>query len=326
LTANSISAEQIRIGVYPGPTGRIIVAPLHWGIHHGYFADAGVDVVICEPEDHPWYAAGRGDIDCGLGFIDYCAWPQLRSKIVAVAVHEQFYAGHGMTCLLARTELLESGRLTADPASAKGLRIGLLPGRGDDYLCFRGVLDQAGLSLADVARVPVPHGGQARRKWLDEGSVDLIIGRRPASVAHEVDGGRVQVWKCGDEIYPDLQARYFVANTAFLSQSRPLLLRFLRAYRRGVRAVLASYTAASAGDAGGITEIAGLTGEPVERLLSVKPVGYHPTGAIDAGRLRREIAELQSAKLFPADLAADDVADLSCVADAEQLASQERSG
>jgi ABC-type nitrate/sulfonate/bicarbonate transport system substrate-binding protein len=326
LTANSAPAEQIRIGVYPGPTGRIIVAPLHWGIKHGYFAEAGVDVVICEPDDHPWYAAGRGDIDCGLSFIDYCTWPQLRSKITAVAVHEQFYPGAGMTCLLGRTELFDSGRLTADPASAKGLRIGLLPGRGDDYLVFRGVLGQAGLSLADVTRVPVPHGGAARRQWLTDGSVDLIIGRRPASIAHEVESGRVQVWKRGDEIYPGLQARYLVANTAFLGRSRPLLLRFLGAYLRGVGAVLGCYQQAKAGDASGITEIAGLTGEPADRLLSVKPVGYHPTGAIDMELLRGDVEELKSAELFPAGMSADDVVDLGCIADAAGLASQERSG
>jgi ABC-type nitrate/sulfonate/bicarbonate transport system substrate-binding protein len=325
LTASSTSAEQIRVGVYPGPTGRIIVAPLHWGIRHGYFAEAGVEAVICEPADHPWHAAGRGEIDCGLSFIDYCAWPELRSKIVAVAVHEQFYPGHGMTCLLGRTELFESGRLTADPASAKGLRIGLLPGRGDDYLCFRGVLGQAGLSLADVTRVPVPHGGQARRKWLEEGSVDLIIGRRPASIASELDAGHVRVWKRGDEIYPGLQARYWAANTGFLSRSRPLLLRFLGAYLRGVRSVLDCYDRAAAGDSSGVAEIAGLTGEPVERLLSIKPVGYHRTGAIDLERLRGEVAEMREAGLFPQTLAADDVVDLSCIADAGQLASQERS-
>lgn len=326
MTAKSTSSGQIKVGVYPGPTGRIIVAPLHWGIQHGYFADADVEVVICEPEDHPWYAAGRGDIDVGLSFIDYCAWPQLRSKIVAVAVHEQFYPGHGMTCLLGRTELFESGRLTGDPASAKGLRVGLLPGRGDDYLVFSGVLKQAGLGLADVTRVPVPHGGQARRKWLEEGSVDLIIGRRPASVAHEVEAGHVRVWKRGDEIYPDLQARYLVANTGFLGRSRPLLLRFLSAYLRGVRAVRAGYEEARAGDTGGIAEVARLTGEPVERLLSVKPVGYHPTGAIDLERLGLEVDELRSAGLFPAGLPVDHVVDLSCVADAERLARQERSG
>ncbi len=324
MTTDSAPAERIRIGVYPGPTGRIIVAPLHWGIAHGYFAEAGVEVEICEPADHPWYAAGRGEIDCGLSFIDYCAWPQLRGQIVAVAVHEQFSPGRGMTCLLGRTELLESGRLTADPESAKGLRIGLMPGRGDDYLCFRGVLAQAGLTLDDVTRVPVPHGGQARRQWLEEGGVDIILGRRPASIAHEIEAGHVGVWKAGDDIYPGLQARYFAANAGFLAASRPLLLNFLGAYRRGTEAVLDCYTAAAAGDRSGVVRISELTGEPVERLLSVKPVGYHPTGAIDIERLRSEVGELQSAGLFPDELAADDVVDLSCVAEAAELAGAER--
>jgi ABC-type nitrate/sulfonate/bicarbonate transport system substrate-binding protein len=312
--------DHIRIGVYPRETGRIIVAPLHVGIDRGYFADVDVEVEICEPADHPWLAAGRGDIDCGLSYIDYCSWEQLLGKIVAVAVHEQFTPGRGMTCLMARTELLESGRLTDDPASLKGLRIGLLPGRGDDYLCFRGILDQGGLTMDDVEREPVPHGGQARRKWVQEGSVDVIIGRRPASIADEIADGHVRVWKAGDDIYAGFQARYLVANTDFLATSRPVLLRFLEAYIRGVGDVLGSYERAKTGDLSGLAHISLLTGEPIDHLRSIKPVGYHPTGAIDMPRLEAEVTKLREAGLFPSDLAIDAVVDTSCIAEVAQRA------
>lgn len=308
--------NSIRIGVYPGPTGRIIVAPLYLGLYCGFFDEENIEVEIREPEDHPWYAAGRGDIDCGLSYVDYCTWEPLFGKIKVIAVHEQYTPGRGMTCLMARSELFEAGRITDEPNSIKGLRIGLLPGRGDDYLVFRGLLDQAGLTMDDVQPVPVPHGGAARREWVEGGKVDITIGRRPASIAAELATGRLRVWKAGDDIYPGFQARFFVATTQFLAHSRPLLVRWLRAYQRGTAAVLDSYERARTGDVGGIELVSELTGEPVDRLLSVKPVGYSASGSIDVARLEAEVAKLREAALFPADLPVADVIDTTCVADA----------
>jgi NitT/TauT family transport system substrate-binding protein len=290
--------DRVRFARYGGATARVIFAPLCIGLARGYFREAGIEVDELEPEEQPWQTVGEGRADCGAGFIDYCADPRWAGRMKAVLVHERFRPGHGLTTLLARRALVESGRLTADCATLRGCAIGLGGGRGDDFLAWYGVLRQGGLSLDDVRPVPVPHGEEARQKALREGAVDVVIGRRPRGVANDVARGLVVRWKVGDEVHPDLQARYILFARSLLEDRPDVGVRFLTAYLRGVRDYCDAF------DAGrGREEMLELlvreTGESRELLTSMKPLGFMPDGRVDRDRLALEGAALAEHGLLP---------------------------
>ncbi len=299
--------DQVTFARYSGETARIIFPPLFIGLARGYFKDLDISVAIVEPEEQPWVAVAEGRADCGPGYIDYCARPEFYGHMKAVAVHEQFRPGHGITTLLARTALVENGGLT-DYQSLRGKTIGLAGGRGDDYMAFHGALQQGGLTIQDVRVVPASHGGTERKRALLNGDMDLVIGRRPRGVATEVSQGHVVRWKIGDEVHPNLQARLILFNTGFIRERPNVGLRFLTAYLRGVRAYCDALD-----KGGGTAEMIDLltreTGEPSELLQTMKPVGFTADGLIDMPRLESEVKALVERGLFPQNIKIAEVVD-----------------
>jgi NitT/TauT family transport system substrate-binding protein len=299
--------DGVTFGRYPGDTARIIFAPLFIGVARGYFRDAGIEVSISEPPDHPWSAVANDEADCGAGFVDYCVAPKYRGRIKAVAVHEQFRHGHGLTALLGRRVLVDQGAL-GDYASLRGKTIGLLGGRGDDYLAYYGALRQGGLTIDDVHVVPVPHAGAERERALRNGEIDLMIGRRPRHVVEEVREGLVSVWKVGDEVHPDLQARYIVYSTRFMHDRPHVGVRFLTAYLRGARDYRDAFDKGIGRDAM-VELLARETGETPELLTTMKPIGFSPNGVVDLDRLAVETAAMAERGLVPTDTQLSDMVD-----------------
>ena len=299
--------DQLIFARYSGETARIIFAPIFIGLARDYFRDLDISISIVEPEEQPWVTVAEGRADCGPGYIDYCACPEFYGRMKAVAVHEQFRPGHGITTLLARTPLVEHGELT-DYQSLRGKTIGLAGGRGDDYMAFYGALQQGGLTIQDVRVVPASHGGADRKRAILNGDIDLLIGRRPRGVATEVSQGHVVRWKIGHEVHPNLQARFILSHTRFMRERPGVGSRFLTAYLRGAR----DYCDAL--DKGlGTAEMLDLlkreTGEPSELLQTMKPPGFTPNGLIDMPRLESEVKALVEGGLFPKNIKVPEVVD-----------------
>jgi NitT/TauT family transport system substrate-binding protein len=290
--------DQVTFAQYSGKTANIIFAPVYIALARGYFKDADIDLTIDNPKEQPWVTVSETRADCSPGFIDYCTDPEFVGKLRAVAVHEQFREGHGLTSLLARTAIIKDGSLTPDPASIKGKTIGLLGGRGDDYLAYHGVLTQAGLTIDDVKINATPHGGDARRVALEKGEVDLVIGRRPNGVAGEVATGEVVRWKVGDEVNRDLQARYIMFSTPFMNERPEVGVRFLSAYLRGARDYVDAFDK-SVGRDETLAVLMEQTGETAELLTSMKPLGFVPNGRADEGRIAGDIDALVERGLMP---------------------------
>ncbi len=292
--------DQVTFARYSGETARIIFAPLFIGLERGYFKDLDVSISIVEPEEQPWVTVAEGRADCGPGYVDYCALPEFNGRMKAVAVHEQFRPGHGITTLLARTALVENGGLT-DYQSLRGKVIGLADGRGDDYMAFYGALKQGGLTIKDVRVAPASHGSTERKRAILNGELDLVIGRRPRGVATEVSQGHVVRWKTGDEVHPNLQARFILFNSEFMQKRPEVGTRFLTAYLRGARDYCDAFDKGRALDEM-IDFLVRETGEPVELLRTMKPVGFTVNGVIDMNRLETEVKALIEGGLFPANI------------------------
>jgi NitT/TauT family transport system substrate-binding protein len=296
--------DTVRFARYSGETAKIIFAPLFIGLARGYFADVDIAVDDLDLREQPWETVAAARADCGAGNVDYCVNPRWTGRMKAVLVHEQFRPGHGLTSLLARRELLEQRRLTADPATMRELTIALPPERGDDYLAFYGVLKQGGLTIDDVQIAPTGHGEAE-----DAGGFDIKIGRRPRGVAREIspEGAWVR-WKQGDELFRDLQARYLLCSNAFMAERPEVGVRFLTAYLRGARDYCEAFDK-GIGKQAMIDLLVEETGETSELLSTMKPLGLSPNGVIDEDRLESELTILRDRGLVPPGTGTNDVID-----------------
>jgi NitT/TauT family transport system substrate-binding protein len=295
--------DTVRFARYSGETAKIIFAPLFIGLARGYFAEVDLAVEDLDLREQPWETVAAHRADCGAGNVDYCVNPRWAGRMKAVLVHEQFRPGHGLTSLLARSALVKEGRLTDDPATLRGLTIALPPERGDDYLAYYGALCQGGLTIDDVEIEQTGHGEAEAA-----GGMDVKIGRRPRSVQRDLESGEWLRWKQGDEIHPNLQARYLLFSNPFMAERPEVGIRFLTAYLRGARDYCDAF------DEGiGKRELVDLlireTGETADLLTSMKPLGFSPNGVVDLARLAVELDLLRERQLVPSATKPDDVVD-----------------
>ena len=295
--------DRVNFARYSGETAKIIFAPLFIGLARGYFEEAEIEVVDLDLREQPWETVAAHRADCGAGNIDYCVNPRWAGRMKAVVVHEQFHPGHGLTSLLARSELVRTGSLTDDPATLRGKTIALPPERGDDYLAYYGALRQGGLTIKDVQIAPTGHGGSE-----ESDDVDVRIGRRPRGVAQQVASGQFVRWKQGDEIHPGLQARYLLFSNPFMQERPEAGIRFLTAYLRGARDYCDAFDKGLSRE-GMIDLLSRETGESAELLNTMKPLGFSPNGTVDFDRLRIEMDALLEANLMPLGTTPDDVLD-----------------
>jgi ABC-type nitrate/sulfonate/bicarbonate transport system substrate-binding protein len=309
--------KQLRFARYPGQSARIIFAPVLIAQDRGYFADEGLDVTILEPDDHPWQAVARNDAEIGVGYIDYCARPEFRGRITAVAVQERLVPGRGLPALLARPALLDAGALH-DESALRGKRIGLTWGRGDDYLTFAYVLERAGLTIDDVSIVPVPHEGERRRAALAAGEIDVIIGRRPRQIMLEEAAGSLRRWLVGGQIRASWQNRFIIYATSFIERDPDAGAAFLRAHQRAVADVLAG-TASGYPSAAFLPELVRISEETPDLLMSCLAGAFPAVCAIDAVDLARDVERMRAVGLFPANVEIADVVDTRFAPELRQL-------
>jgi len=296
--------DRVEFARYSGETAKIIFAPLFIGLARGYFEEAGIEVIDLDLRQQPWETVAAHRADCGAGNVDYVVNPRWAGRMKAVLVHEQFRPGHGLTSLLARSELVRSGELTDDCASLRDKIIALPPERGDDYLAYYGVLKQGRLTIDDVKIALTGHGASE-----DAEEVDVRIGRRPRGVAEQVASGKFVRWKQGDEVHLNCQARYFLFSNPFLQERPEVGTRFLTAYLRGTRDYCDAFDK-GIGRREMIELLGRETGESAELLDSMKPLGFSPNGLVDFDRLAFELDLMREQGLVPRETTANDVVDI----------------
>jgi NitT/TauT family transport system substrate-binding protein len=127
-------------------------------------------------------------------------------------------------------------------------------------------------------------------------------------VATEIATGDVFAWKVGDEVHPNLQARYILFSTPFMEQRPEGGARFLAAYLRGVRDYCDAFDKGQE-RAAMIDLLARETGETPGLLDTMKPLGFMPNGVVDLDRLAIETRALVERRLVPPDTALTDMVD-----------------
>jgi ABC-type nitrate/sulfonate/bicarbonate transport system substrate-binding protein len=310
--------DGIAYGRFPPAASLLAAAPVLIGVADKTFERYDLEVQVVRPTPSTWMMLADGGIDVGGCHVAFAAQEPMAGKLKAVGVYERHRPGRGLTALLARPELIASGQLDDDPASIAGKRIGLLPGRPDDFLAWWGILRQAGLTMADVTVLPIPHGGDERTDALTRGEVDIVIGRAPRQRSEEIASGIVAQWKLGEEVAPGRQIQYLSANSTYLREHPDVVARFLAGWLDAVDIYQEAY--AEGGDLDRVVELlAGQTGEAPELIRTMTPAGFDPDGRISPDQLQDDLDVLAQHDLVPTGTSVSDVADLEVMSMAHDV-------
>ena len=313
-----MALDPVRYARHPPASSLIAAAPVLVGVAEGLFEAQGIDLDVFIPPVHSWESLSAGEADCGSAYFGFCARPAFLGTMRAMAVQERHSPGHGFTALVGRPELVNGGRLTDDPASIAGLRIGLLPNRPDDYMAWFKLLSQAGLTFDDVEIVPAPHDGPLRIEMLKNADVDVVLARGPSHRQEDIDAGLTALWKIGQEVSPDAQAQFLIGNERFLTERFDIAVRFLAGYLNAVRRVRGAFDDGIDRDVV-FGHLAEGTGLPVDFLQIMYPGGWDLTGIIDPESLAADTEALRAGGFVGEGISSDDLAEFQVAIDAQAL-------
>jgi len=215
---------------------RVTSIDLLIGIERGHFARHGIDVALESfdgtTETLPSLAQGRVDVAptgaFSAAYLNVIARGAPIRLVAARAVHRPGPCGYA--AVLARGELLDSGRLT-DPASLRGLRVDLDRSNAQ-YFYWSRLLSLGGLRMSDVEPVLLPV--QMKRDALLAGAIDVTIATEPSQHAI-VSSGAGSVWKHLGEIAPNRQNTFLLFGPRLLRERRDLGRRVLAGWLDAVR-------------------------------------------------------------------------------------------
>jgi len=213
-------------------------AVTYLAVDQGFFAAEGLEVelVLMNRGGASLPALSSGDIDAAnSGPINprYFNVIQRGAHLRFVAARS-FYdpAGCAHEAFVARTDLLDSGRLS-DEASLAGLRI-TTERTASNYFYFSRLLALGRLTIADVELVDLPVA--ARLDAFDKGLIDVATATEPW-VTRLVRAGKVKVWHPVSDVLPGQQVSFLIFGRRLLEERRDLGLRVLRGYAKAARHV-----------------------------------------------------------------------------------------
>lgn len=202
----------------------------------GYFAAEGLEVELL-PWDSPATvipSLAQGDLDVSTVWRLDPAYFNLMhrgGRIRLVEANMVYAPGEcGYSAFLARSELIESGRL-ARPSDLRGLRV-TTERTTTSYYVWSKMLARAGLTIDDVQTIDVPSA--ARDDAFAKGMIDVTTTTEPART-RLIRSGRARLWMPVAEVLPGFQSGYVVFGRRLLDERRDLGVRFLRAFQRAIR-------------------------------------------------------------------------------------------
>jgi len=307
--------EQVRIGIHK-PRGRLRYGPTLIALEKGYFADAGLDIVLVETGGRrgaiPAFAANEVDASPQSPSLEFFKALDPERPIKMVADHGTVRPGRGNGAIVARKPLIESGRLRSY-AELRGLRVGLSPVEGDhDWLTFDAALKAGGLSFSDVKIVLVDFG-KVRHEALESGKIDVATIGNPESIAAGKEKAAYLPWKYEHEVRPGRQQRVVMYGHGFWSSQPEAAVSYLVAYLRGVH----DYICAFEKDIGRkeVVEIlsrhSGASADFIEREMI--PLALDPNGAMLIEGIRQDLKWFQTRRLVADDLSLDGITDESYI-------------
>lgn len=314
-TAGTVAAEgkKVKVGVLKLSSS----APIFLGVERGTFREFGIEpeLVYFQAAQPVAVAIAAGEIEVGAtgltaGLYNVVAGGE---KVWVVADKGREWPGYPLTALLVQKDgPIRSVR------DLKGRRIGLTQLGSTFHYMLGNLLEQEGLSLADVEPAPLRTLG-AMAEALQARRVDAILIPQPfAGTAVESGFGRVLFW-VGDKL-PYQVAALFYSKT--FAQDRDRAVAFMKGYVKAARLYFDAVLAQKGGKppAGpAYDEVVLVTARYTGATPEVVRVGFpyqDRDGRLDVADVGRQLSWYHKAGMVTAPLQARDLVDGSFLEDA----------
>lgn len=306
----------VKIGVV---TGLVTEAPMFIAEKMGYFKEEGIDAQFLNFDSATNMVAplGVGQLDAAGGALTaglYNATARgIEVKVVADLGSDP--KGYGFQQLIVRTELIKSGKFKG-PKDAKGMTVPVA-GQGTTASPIIGkYLASGGLKFSDVKKIYLSLPDQVLA--LQNGSADFTWMPEPTATMAVRSGVLTKVMG-DDQIYLNQQISCLMFGKTLI-RNRPLAVKFMRAFIRGVRYY---NDALKDGHYGGpnaenvikiLTENTRIKDASVYR--AVTPNGVNPNGHLNFASMREDLEFYKNEKIADAVTSVDNVSDDSYVTEA----------
>jgi NitT/TauT family transport system substrate-binding protein len=293
--AGSGGAETVRLAI--GYIPHVQFTPLYVGIDKGFYRDEGIDLDLnfgFQYDIFSLLAAGR--IDVGLSDSDQLVIAG--SKDLGLQAIFQYYQKYPVA-IVTRAET------AAVPADLKGRRIGTPEMSGTSWIGLQLFLRKYGLEKSvDVEKI-----GYTQEPTLLSGRADAVVcflNNEP--VAMRAAGISLRQWDVKD--FSDMVGASFISSRSIIAARGAVLARFVRATRKAMDFTIAHRDEAmriALKNVGNVKK----EDEPLFRLRLDATCDLFPSprgsGALDADRYTRSIAELASLGLIPSAYPAEKI-------------------
>jgi NitT/TauT family transport system substrate-binding protein len=306
LESASADGRRVRLGVLKLSSS----APVFVGMEKGYFKDAGIDpeLVFFQAAQPIAVAVAAGDVEVGAtgltaGLYNVVAGGE---KLWIVADKGREWPGFPLTALVVQKDGAIQG-----VRDLRGRKIGLTQLGSTFHYMLGNLLEQEGMSLADVEPAPLRTLG-AMAEALQTRRVDAILIPQPlAGTAVDKGFGRILFW-VGDRLSYQVAAIFYSKGFA---QDRERAVAFMKGYVRSARhfhdAALARKDGKSpAGPAYDdvVSITAKYTGAPPE-VIRVGFAYQDRDGRLDAADVARQVAWYHRAGMITAPPSIRDLVD-----------------
>jgi NitT/TauT family transport system substrate-binding protein len=285
-------------------------APVFLGVERGTFREFGIDpeLVYFQAAQPVAVAIAAGEIEVGAtgltaGLYNIVAGGE---KVWVVADKGREWPGYPLTALL-----VQADGPVRSVRDLKGRKIGLTQLGSTFHYMLGNLLEQEGLSLADVEATPLRTLG-AMAEALQARRVDAVLIPQPfAGTAVEKGFGRILFW-VGDKLPYQVAAIFY--SKAF-AQDRERAVAFMKGYAKAARL----FFDATLAKKGGWEEVVEVTARYTGATPEVIRVGFpyqDRDGRLDVADIGRQLLWYHKAGMITAPLAARDLVDGSFLEEA----------
>ena len=300
------AADPVRLGLLR----TLSPAPFYIAQERGYFRDEGIELTFrfFEAAQPIAAAAVSGDIDVGVtaltgGFFNLADKGTL--KVIGGGLHEQ--RGYQGSAILVSKQAFDSGLTSPDKLAGHSFAITQY-GSSFHYMLGR-IADAKGFDVKSVTLRPVQQISNMIAA-VSSGQVDATIAIASQAKPLAASGQAHIIGWAGDLVPYQITALF--APSAMVTGKPDVLLRFAKAYKRGVadyREAFLRQDAAGQTITDGTTEAAipqltryVFTGDPDARAKILAGVGYYdPDGALDVADVIEQVRWFRSQDLVKGD-------------------------
>ncbi len=303
-----------------GTVGVVSDAPFFIADAEGYFRDEGLDVSFVRFDSAAKMIAplGNGDLDAGGGATSAALFnaAKRRVNIRIVADKARNSPGYGFQAVMARTDLVKSGRIKS-LADLKGSTIALSAKGNSEEFILSVALAKGGLKLADITEVYL--GFPEHPAAFANSAIDASVSTEPTISFIEKSGSAIKLAGV-DDIYPNYQTAVSYVGADFLRDKPDAAHHFMRALIRGMRFYVDSLKDGRLAGPNAERTIAILTkyGTVKDPAIyrALVPSGLDPNGEVNMDSLRATWQFFRDTKQIDGSVTVEDIVDMSLAHDA----------